>query len=104
MFRHKSDDVSSSDWRTAIETAERERAATREKFIAAQTAPHYDARFRIRLWEQLHAMHLPNDANHRLVRVIAAQTALTLNDIKLEQERRATESQPLAAVAPEAVS
>jgi hypothetical protein len=75
------------------EAAEREqlrREAERRKFIVAQSSPQYEPQQRIQLWEHLHAMRLPPAADHRLVRVIAKQTALTVEQVQKEQVRRTT--------------
>ena len=95
MFNSKSDvdsrlmEGSAADRRAAAQREEQERNAQRQKYLAALTSPQHDPQRRIRLWEQLHAMHLPRDADHRLVRAIATQTALTVEQIQQEQARRA---------------
>jgi hypothetical protein len=78
-----------NDRRAAAQRDEQDRIAARQKNLAAQASPHADPSQRIRLWEHLHAMHLPRDAKHRLIHVIAAQTALTVEQIQQEQVRRA---------------
>jgi hypothetical protein len=88
------------DRRAAAQREEKERAALRQKYLSAQTAQHREPQQRIRLWEQLHCMHLPTAAGHRLVRVIAEQTALTIEQIQAEQVRRAAAEAPLAEPTP----
>jgi len=103
MLNSKSDSFFSATAGTVAErreAAERElkrRSAERQKFIAAQTSPHYDPKSRIRLWEQLHGLHLPSNVGHRLVLVIAAQTALTIDEVRHEQLRRASATNPSTA-------
>jgi hypothetical protein len=81
--------------RAAVQQAEEERARLRHLRIEAQSSPFSTPQERIRLWEELHSLSLPRDRGHRLVRVIASQTALTLQDIHDEQARRASaETQP----------
>jgi len=45
---------------------------------------------RITTWERLHALSLPRTPEHTLVKVIATQTHLTLDQVHLEQQRRAS--------------
>ena len=84
--------TTTAERREAAEREQLRRAAERSKFIAAQSSPKYEPRVRIRLWEQLHAMHLPREPNHRLVRVIARHTALSVEQIRAEQTRRSEET------------
>jgi len=82
--------------RAAILRAEQERAAQREAQLQAQSSPFSTPQERIRLWENLHALNLPRNPDHRLVRVIAAATALSAQDVHDEQLRR-KEAQPIKA-------
>ncbi len=72
----------------AIKAAE-QRAAERARLIARQTSSQTTPADRIQLWESLHALSLPRAATHPLLVVIAEQTALTLDQIRVEQHRRA---------------
>jgi len=76
------------DRRAAIERAERERAAMRHSRIEAQSSPLLTAQERVQRWEDLHALRLPVDPNHKLVRVIATDTALGVEEVRDEQTRR----------------
>jgi hypothetical protein len=82
--------------RDAAESERREREMERQKYLSAQSSPQYDPQRRIRLWEHLHAMHLPGDPDHSLIRVIAKQTALTVKQVHDEQLRRIAETQQAA--------
>jgi DNA-binding transcriptional regulator YiaG len=64
--------------------------AERQKQLAAQASPFNTPEERIRIWEQLHGLKLPLQPEHRLMRVIATQTDLTLTDVLAEQQRRAS--------------
>jgi len=86
-----------TDRRAAALREEQERIALRHAQIEAQSSPHMTARERIGLWENLHALQLPRGAEHKLVRVIAKQTGLTVHDVQAEQLRRANPS----GIAPE---
>jgi hypothetical protein len=75
--------------RAAILQAQEERGARRQRDLQAQAAPQNDPQVRITTWERLHALSLPRSTEHALVRLIARQTALTLSQVRDEQERRA---------------
>ena len=65
-----------------------ERAAERQQQIALQSSPLSDPDERIRLWEKLHALNLPRSSGHRLLHVIAAQTNLSIHEVRAAQQRR----------------
>lgn len=78
-----------ADRRAQVQREEQERAAERDKQIASQRSPLNEPQERIRIWEQLHGLRLPLAATHKLVRVIARQTELTVQQVHDEQLRRA---------------
>ena len=80
--------------RAAAVRAEEERVQLRASKIEAQSSPFATPQERIRLWESLHGLALPRDPGHRLIRVIATNTGLTVQDVHDEQTRR---RQPLEA-------
>jgi len=84
--------VSGDDFRATVLQANEARRQTRRKELAAQTSQSVTAHDRIRMWEHLHALHLPTGLDHKLVRVIAEQTNLSVADIQAEQRRRAAPS------------
>lgn len=79
------------EYRRKIREAEQRRAASRANELAAQVSPTNDAEERIRIWERLHALRLPHNSGHVLVRVIAKQTRLTIGQVNEEQRRRTIE-------------
>jgi len=81
--------LSAEERREAFLRAEEERAAQRHAQIEAQSSPLLAPHERIRQWETLHGVNLPLFANHRLIRVIANSTALTIEQVRAEQQRRA---------------
>jgi hypothetical protein len=84
------------DRRAEVERQQQERAAERQQQIAAQASEFNAPEERIRLWEKLHALPLPRSATHKLLHVIAAQTRLSIQQVREEQQRRASLSgQPL---------
>jgi hypothetical protein len=74
---------------------EEERQEARRSALAEQVSIHNSARERIDIWERLHALRLPSQPSHPLLKVIAEQTSLTVQDIIQEQQRR---YQPAATV------
>ena len=83
--------TTSGEYRRKVREAEQERAALRADELASQVSPTKDAEARIRIWERLHALRLPRSSSHVLVRVIAAQTRLTIGEVHEEQRRRTIE-------------
>ena len=79
-----------ADHRQAMERAEHERAAVRLRALEAQSSAGNDPQVRITTWERLHALSLPRTPEHTLVKVIATQTCLTVDQVHLEQQRRAS--------------
>lgn len=77
------------DRRSAALLEEQVRSAERKERLAAQCSPLNEPAERIRIWEQLHALNLPSAASHKLVRVIARQTDLSVRQVQDEQRRRA---------------
>jgi len=75
--------------RAAVLRAEQERAEERHSKLQALTAPFAAPSERIRLWEELYGLALPTSADHRLVRVIASRTSLSVQQVHDEQQRRA---------------
>jgi hypothetical protein len=74
--------------RAAAQRLEQERAEARRRELDEQTSMNNHPRDRIRIWERLHALTLPTSQSHPLVKVIAAQTHLSVGDVRAEQERR----------------
>jgi transcription elongation GreA/GreB family factor len=65
-----------------------ENEAQRHRAKSEQSSDRYTAEERIRLWESLHGAQLPRDANHPVLTVIAVNTALTLAQVRAEQQHR----------------
>jgi hypothetical protein len=85
--------------REAAEQEKLHRTAERQRLLSTLKSSRHVAKDRIRLWEQLFGIHLPKDTDHKLVGVIAMQTALPESEVRLEQKRRHSELNPPAAVA-----
>lgn len=94
MLNRWSDGVSTfghesiSDRRAAVLRADEERAAERHSQIEAQSSILRTPQERIELWERLHGLRLPIAGTHKLVRLIAVTTALTVDQVHEEQRRR----------------
>jgi hypothetical protein len=56
--------------------------------VAGQTAHAHSATERIKIWERLHQIALPRDPAHRVLHVIAEETALSLEQVLEEQRQR----------------
>lgn len=78
-----------AEHRIQIERQQQERAAERQVQIAQQSSPFSTPEERIQLWERLHGLRLPRSATHKLLRVIAEQTDLSMQQVLETQQRRA---------------
>jgi hypothetical protein len=78
------------DHRARIERAQLEASERREQSFIDQrsTANSLDAR--VRAWERLHQVRLPKDPAHSVLRLVAKQTGMTLNDVHDVQRQRAS--------------
>jgi hypothetical protein len=72
--------------RLALERAE---ADERRRAELADLSSHVHApEVRIRAWERAHGLTLPRDADHPVLRSVAAATKLSLEQVREEQRRR----------------
>ncbi|HKS55403.1 MAG TPA: hypothetical protein VJS12_08970 [Steroidobacteraceae bacterium] len=79
----------SAEFRRKVQQEAQERTALRESELELQASPSKGAQERIGIWERLHAVFLPGAPTHALVKVIAKQTRLTVEQVREEQRRRA---------------
>jgi hypothetical protein len=79
---------SGTEFRARIALRAAEALARRQLELAGQTANHHSPAERIRIWERLHQIMLPRDPAHQLLHVIASDTALTLEEVHIEQQQR----------------
>jgi hypothetical protein len=93
-----------TDHRARIALEESERLQSKRRELLEQTSDRNTPAERIRIWERRHGLRLPGDANHRLIRVVAHQTDLTLEQVREEQRRRLARLNGDAAVVPTADS
>ncbi len=83
-----------ADFRERLARQQAEAAERRRHALTEQASPLNSAEARIRIWEQLHAIELPRDAQHRLLAVIAANTGLSIAQVRAEQQQRAAGGVP----------
>ena len=86
-----------ADRRSQLELEHQQREVERQQQIALQCSPLSSAEERVQLWEKLHQLALPRSPTHKLLRVIANQTELALEQVLEIQRRRFA---PLIAPAP----
>jgi hypothetical protein len=91
-----------ADFRERLARQQAEATERRAHALIEQSSVSNSPQARIRIWEQLHAIVLPRNAAHRLVDVIAANTGLTVQQVREEQEQRAAVAAAPALGAPAA--
>lgn len=79
---------SNADYRERLELLREDAAKRRQAQIDEQSSPLNSPPVRIRAWERLHQIDLPRDPNHRLLQLIAANTGLTVDEIRAVQQAR----------------
>ena len=67
---------------------EEERAEKRRLELEEQRSTVNPPDVRIQVWEKVHALRLPRNPNHRILRVIATDTGLTVAQVREEQRAR----------------
>ncbi|HKU14899.1 MAG TPA: hypothetical protein VJQ52_10920 [Steroidobacteraceae bacterium] len=70
-----------ADRRAQVEHEQQQRQLERQQQIALLVSPLSTPEERIRRWEQLHALTLPRSPTHKLLRIIAEQTDLSLEQV-----------------------
>jgi hypothetical protein len=79
---------SNAAYRERIALLEAEALERRQQELGEQRSPSKTPADRIRIWERRHQLPLPRSPDHHLVAVIAANTGLTLDDVRAEQRLR----------------
>ena len=90
MLNSNNTGTSPADPRAQALRAAEERAQERAQLVERQSSSLHTPEERIRLWEKLHVLSLPRVSTHPLLSLIASQTALTLQQVRDEQQRRAS--------------
>ena len=78
----------SDEFRTRILRQQEEQAERRQQDLAEQSSALNTPDARIRIWERLHEVQLPRDPAHSLIKVIAAGTGLTVEQVHEQQRQR----------------
>jgi hypothetical protein len=85
---HRSEEELVRDFRQRQADEEFERAERKRLQLADQRSELSDAKARIQAWEKVHGLRMPASPKHPVLQVIAAATALTLEDVLEEQRQR----------------
>lgn len=88
------------DYRARVAEHQAERARRRQQELLEQTSIQSTPSMRIRVWERLHQVTLPRNPAHRLLEVIAADTDLSLEQVREEQRTRLLPPAPPPPVEP----
>ena len=79
---------SATEYRERIALLEAEALDRRQRELSEQRSPSNTPADRIRIWERRHQLSLPRSPDHHLLSVIAANTGLSLDDVRAEQRLR----------------
>lgn len=88
-----------TDVRARLAQEQAEAVERRRVELAQQASSQFTARERIRMWERLHGLTLPRQPSQVLMTLVAKDTALTLEQVGEEQQRRADARKPVEPTA-----
>ena len=77
-----------ADFRARIAQDQAEAMERRQRELAEQVSDANTPSARIRIWERLHQISLPRNPAHRVLGVIAANTGLSIEQVRAEQRQR----------------
>ena len=77
-----------ADFRARIAQDQAEAMDRRQRELAEQRSDANMPAARIKIWERLHQISLPRNPSHRLLNVIAANTGLSIEQVRAEQRQR----------------
>jgi hypothetical protein len=77
-----------SDYRARIAQRQAEALEQRQRELAEQASDANTPAARIRIWERLHQIGLPLSPSHKVLDVIAADTRLSVEEVRTEQRQR----------------
>jgi hypothetical protein len=80
---------SQADFRQRMSLQQAQAQERRQQELGEQRSPRHAPADRIRIWERLHQLKMPRSTTHQLLEVIAANTGLSLEDVRAEQHARA---------------
>lgn len=78
------------DHRARLEREQFEAAERRERALIDQRSPENSPEMRVRTWERLHQLRLPQDPAHPILKQVAQQTDLKLAEVLLVQQQRSS--------------
>ncbi len=79
---------SQAEYRRRMAQLQTEAFERRQQELNEQCSPLNTPADRIRIWERLHQLSLPGSPDHCLIGVIAANTGLSLDEVRAEQSVR----------------
>jgi hypothetical protein len=85
---------SSSEYRERMALIQAQAIERRQQELHEQSSPLNSASDRIRIWERVHQVKLPRNPAHRLIAVIAANTGLSADEVRAEQQQRLVAAAP----------
>lgn len=88
------------DYRTRLAIVRAEALRHWRKQLAEQSSELNSAPERIRIWERRHQIDLPSNPGHRLIKLIAADTGLSAEEVRAEQRLRAGIASGVVAIRP----
>jgi hypothetical protein len=91
---------STADYRARMTMLQVEAREHWQKQLVEQSSVLNSPAERIRVWERRHQIDLPRDPGHRLIKLIAADTGLSAEDVCAEQRLRAVGPANAAAATP----
>lgn len=91
---------STADYRTRMAILQAEALEKWQKQLAEQSSVLNSPSDRIRVWERRHQIDLPRDPAHPLIKLIAANTGLSAEDVYAEQRLRAEARSNVVATVP----
>jgi len=89
-----------TDYRTRMACLQAQALEQWQKQLAEQSSVLNLPAERIRVWERRHQIDLPRDPEHRLIKLIAANTGLSVEEVCAEQRLRAEARMNVVATAP----
>ncbi|MBC7982369.1 MAG: hypothetical protein H7Y02_00790 [Candidatus Obscuribacterales bacterium] len=89
-----------SDRRAVAERDRLEEVMRKERELIQQKSSANSPQMRIRIWEGRHGLPLPRSPTHSLVKLIAANTELTVEQVRAEQKLRLQAATPVSAPTP----
>ena len=91
---------STADYRARMASRRAEALEHWRRELAEQSSVLNSPSGRIRIWERRHQIDLPRDPRHRLIKLIATDTGLSIEDVYAEQRLRDEARAGVPAIVP----